>query len=80
MGEEKSSYMSDPYFPPLAGPTVESLTQRHQLFQIIQNSHLRWMDQTNDLNVRELHRALAEHFGVVVKQYEVLLDALQRQH
>jgi len=57
--------MSDAHFPLGVGPTIESLTQRHELFQLIQKSHLRWMNDTNDPNVRELHRTLADHFQVL---------------
>jgi hypothetical protein len=66
-------------FSPAPGPSVESLTQRHELFKLMQNSHLRWMHETNDPDIKELHRGLADQFQIVVKQYEILLRALQNQ-
>lgn len=58
------------------GPSVANLLQRHELFKIMQNSHLRWMDETDDLNIKEMHHVLADLFQTVTDQYEVLLDAL----
>jgi hypothetical protein len=35
------------------------------------------MDETNDLNLREIHRALADLFQGVIDQYEILLGQLR---
>jgi hypothetical protein len=37
------------------------------------------MDETNDPSLQELHRVLADHFQVLIEQYEALLDAIQTQ-
>jgi hypothetical protein len=66
-------------FSPMQGPSVENLTQRHELFKLMQNSHQRWMHETNDPDIKELHRTLADQFQIVVEQYEILLHALQIQ-
>ena len=71
--------MSNVYFQTRQGPSIESLTQRHELFKLMQNSHLRWMHETNDPHIKELHRTLADQFQIVVEEYEILLCALQIQ-
>ena len=58
------------------GPTVESLTQRREMFQLMQGSHLRWMDETDDPNVKELHRSLADQLQALAEQYRALLNIL----
>ena len=68
--------MSKAQQPLVSGPSVANLLQRHELFKIMHNSHLRWMDETDDLNIKEMHRVLAEVFQTVMDQYEVLLGAL----
>jgi hypothetical protein len=59
-----------------SGPSVANLLQRHELFKIMHNSHLRWMGETDDLNIKEMHRVLADLFQTVMDKYEVLLNAL----
>jgi hypothetical protein len=72
--------MSEPPLQAKLGPSIQNLVQRHELFQLIQNSHLRWMYETDDQNIKELHRAIADHLQAVVVQYQALLDALQCKH
>jgi hypothetical protein len=71
--------MSKPSLTPKLDTTIDDLTQRNELFQLIQDSHLQWMDETNDLKIKEMHRALANLFQTAMEQYEVLLDTLRSQ-
>jgi|KBSSwiStaDraftv2_1062776.scaffolds.fasta_scaffold329382_2 hypothetical protein len=72
--------MSNEYFQTKQDPSIESLMQRYKLFKLIESSYLRWMHETTDSNIKELHHALADQFQVVLEQYELLLDALQDKH
>jgi len=61
-------------------PSAEFLAQRHELLCIMQKSHLRWMDDTDDENMKEIHRTLADSFSTLIEQYDVLLNAIQSQN
>jgi len=58
-------------------PSVEFLAQRHELLCIMQKSHLRWMDKTEDENIKEIHRTLANSFLTLIKQYDILLNTVR---
>ena len=73
---KKEKKMSNAQQPLVFGPSVANLLQRHELFKIMHNSHLRWMDETDDLNIKEMHRVLADLLQTVMDQYAVLLNAL----
>ncbi len=59
------------------GPTLENLTNRYSLFQAIRDSHMRWMDRTQDPHLKEIHQVLVEQLEAILEQYNVLIDALQ---
>ena len=59
------------------GPSVEYLAQRHELLCIMHKSHIRWMEETADEKMRELHHTLASTFVRLIEQYDMLLHALQ---
>lgn len=65
-------------FPSRQGPPVDHLLQRQELFEMIRESHLRWMNETDDQDMKEAHRALAASFESILAPYDDLLDALQR--
>ena len=47
--------------------TVEKLTRRYDLFQLMRKSHLRWMNRTDDPQIKEIHRTLAALFKSIMK-------------
>ena len=59
-------------------PSKENLKQRYELFQLMQKSHVRWMQETNDLTMREMHGTLASLFTILMDQYEALLGKLAK--
>jgi DNA-binding FadR family transcriptional regulator len=61
------------------GPTAQELAQQNELFQLLQDSHLRWMEQESDDKIREMHLRLADVFQVLMEQYEALVKALQKR-
>ena len=69
--------MAKPDLPPFLGPTLEKLVHRHDLLRIMQDSHVRWMDLTEDPHLKEIHQVLVDRLEAVLKQYNVLMDALQ---
>lgn len=60
-------------------PTMEKLIQRYELFKVIQASHVRWMNTTNDPKVMEMHRAIIATFEAFMEQYKTLMDAPESQ-
>lgn len=60
------------------GPSKENLKQRYELFQLMQKSHVRWMQETNDLTIRAMHGTLASLFTILMDQYEALLGKLAK--
>ena len=62
------------------GPTAQELAQQNELFQLLQDSHLRWMEQESDRKIKEMHLRLADLFQVLIEQYEALEKALQKQN
>jgi hypothetical protein len=69
--------MARPDFPPSTGPNLENLINRYNLFGLMMDSHLRWMRQTTDPYLKEIHHDLAQQFEAVRAQYRTLIDALQ---
>jgi len=51
------------------GPMVEKLTQRSDLFQILRQSHLRWMNETDDLQIKEMHRSMSKSLHKLLKLF-----------
>lgn len=68
--------MAKPDLPPFLGPTLENLSHRHDLLRIMQDSHVRWMVLTDDPHLEEIHQVLVDRLEAVLKQYNVLTDAL----
>jgi hypothetical protein len=58
------------------GSSVANLEQRHQLFHLMRDSHLRWLEETDDCRVKEMHRTISDAFQTLIDQYEVLLRGL----
>ena len=71
--------MSPRYFPSRKGPSPETLIQRQELFHLIRESHLKWMNETGDEDLREAHHAIVNLFDRLMQQYEILFDVLQNQ-
>lgn len=71
--------MIKPDLPPFPGPALEKLSHQHDLLRIEQDSHLRWMNLTEDLHLKEIHQALIDRLEAVLEQYNVLMDALQSE-
>jgi hypothetical protein len=69
--------MMDSQTPLELSPTMEKLTQRYELFKVIQASHVRWMNKTSDPKVKEMHRAIVALFKDLLEQYKILMDAPQ---
>ena len=68
--------MIKPDLPPFPGPTLEKLSHRHDLLRIVQDSHVRWMNLTEDPQLKEIHQVLVDRLEAVLEQYNVLTDAL----
>ena len=71
--------MTKPDLPPFPGPTLEKLTNRFDLLRMIQDSHVRWMDRTDDPQLKEIHQVLVDRLEAVLEQYNVLMDVLQSE-
>ena len=71
--------MANPDSPPFPGPTLEKLVHRSDLLRIIQDSHIRWMNLTEDPHLKEIHQVLVDRLEAVLEQYNVLMDALQSE-
>ena len=71
--------MAKPDLPPFLGPTPENLTRRHDLLRIMQDSHVRWINLTEDPHLKEIHQVLVDRLEAVLEQYNVLMDVLQSE-
>lgn len=63
------------HFPSQKGPSREILIQPQDLFRLIQNGHLKWMNETDDPDPR----SLVNLFETIMEQYEALFGAVQNQ-
>ena len=69
--------MTPYHFQPELYSMTEQLTRRYELFQVMRDSHLRWIKTTDDPQIKEIHRTIAALFVSLLEQYNALLDAIQ---
>ena len=63
--------------PPQKGPSLETLFQRQQLFQLIQASHIKWIDQTDDEKIKEIHHTILGLLDDLIREYNDLFEEIQ---
>jgi hypothetical protein len=69
--------MAHPDMPSSTGPSLETLINRYESLGLMIDSHLRWMHQTTDPYIQEIHHNLAQQFEDARAQYGALIEALQ---
>jgi hypothetical protein len=52
---------------------LDDLERHVGLLALLRNRHMEWAKQTNNLEVIEIHRGIADLFGKTLDQYNVLL-------
>ena len=57
---------------------IESLEIEQEYLHILRTRHLQWMSDTNDPEIRRMHREIVDSINRMIDQFGILLEAQQR--
>ena len=56
---------------------IESLEIEHDYLHLLRTRHLKWMSDTNDPEIRRMHREIVDSINRMMDQFGILLETLQ---
>ena len=71
MSARRSSYMRP--------SKLESLEVEYDYLHLLRERHLQWMSNTNDPEIRRMHDEIIDSIKQLIDQFEILMDALEKQ-
>jgi hypothetical protein len=71
MSARRSSYMRP--------GKLESLEAEYDYLHLLRSRHLQWRSDTNDPEIRRRHGEIVDSIQQLIDQFEILMDALQKQ-
>jgi hypothetical protein len=69
--------MSFPYQPNLQDEKIESLQTQYEYLNLVRLRHLQWMQDTDDPEIKQVHREIAERIEHITDRYSHMLEALR---